>query len=76
MARHLPAFQYEVEQKPGGMTALAGLPVFMEFAQRMGLPRLIAHHVRARLGGQGWTDEQMITAVILLNISGGDSAMM
>jgi hypothetical protein len=72
MTRHLPPFQYEVEQKPEGMTALAGLPVFMEFAQRMGLPRLIAHHVRARLGGQGWTDWQMMMAVILLNISGGD----
>ena len=72
MARHLAPYQYEVDQKTGGMTALAGLPVFMEFAQRMGLPRLIAHHVRARLGGQGWTDEQLIMAVMLLNISGGD----
>ncbi len=73
MARHLAPYQYQVDQKTGGMTALAGLPLFMEFAQRRGLPRLIAHHVRVRVGGQGWTDEQMILAVMLLNVSGRDS---
>lgn len=72
MTRPFSAYQYEVEDKPGGMTALAGLPLFVEFAQRIGLRRLIAHHVHVRLGGQGWTDEQMIMAVMLLNVSGGD----
>ena len=71
MARSHCPFQYEVEEKPGGMTALGGLPLFIEFARRMGLPRLIAHHVRVRLGNQGWTDEQMIMAVMVLNVTGG-----
>jgi hypothetical protein len=73
MARSHSPFQYEVEEKAGGMTALGGLPLFMEFAQRMDLVGLIAQHVRVRLGNQGWTDEQMIMAVMLLNLSGGDS---
>jgi hypothetical protein len=38
----------------------------------MGLPRLIANHVRARQGDQGWTDDQMIMALVLLNLAGGD----
>jgi hypothetical protein len=39
----------------------------------MDLPRPIAHHVRARAGEQGWTDDQMIMALILLNLARGTS---
>lgn len=72
MAQTVLPFQYEVEKKPGGMTTLAGLPLYLELAHLMGLPRLIADHVRARQGDQGWTDDQMIMALVLLNLSGGD----
>jgi hypothetical protein len=72
MAQTVLPFQYEVEKKEGGMTALAGLPLYLEFARVMGLPRLIAEHVRARQGDQGWTDEQMVTPLIWLNVAGGD----
>jgi hypothetical protein len=64
-------FQYEIEKKPGGMTALAGLPLYLDLAHVMGLRRLISEHVRARRGDQGWTDDQMIMAVVLLNLAGG-----
>jgi hypothetical protein len=72
MAQTVLPFQYEVEKSPGGMTALAGLPLYLEFAHVMGLVRLIAEHVRARQGDQGWTDDQMIMALVLLNLAGGD----
>jgi hypothetical protein len=72
MAQTVLPFQYEVEKKAGGMTALAGLPLYLEFAHVMGLPRLIADGVRARQGDQGWTDDQMIMALVLLNVAGGD----
>lgn len=72
MAHRALPFQYEVEKKPEGMTGLAGLPLYLEFAHMMGLPRLIGGHVKARQGEQGWTDEQMIMALILLNLAGGD----
>ena len=51
MAQRVLPFQYEVEKKAGGKTALAGLPLYVEFAHVMGLPLLIAEHVRARGGG-------------------------
>jgi hypothetical protein len=54
------------------MTALAGLPLYLEFAHLMGLRRLILDHVGARQGDQGWTDDQMIMALVLLNLAGGD----
>jgi hypothetical protein len=72
MAQGLLPFKYEVENKPGGMTGLAGLPLFLDFAHVMGLRRMIAEHLRARTGDQGWTDDQMIMALVLLNLAGGD----
>ena len=64
-------FQYEVDKKPGGMTALAGLPLYCDLAHLMGLRRLISEHVRARQGDQGWTDDQIVMALVLLNLAGG-----
>jgi len=72
MAEGILPFQYEVERKSGGMTALAGLPTYLEFAHLMDLRRLISDHVRVRDGNQGWTDDQMIMALVLLNLAGGD----
>jgi hypothetical protein len=72
MTQGILPFQYEIEKKSGGMPALAGLPLYVEFAHLMGLPRLIAGHIQARQGDQGWTDEQMIMALVLLNLAGGD----
>ena len=72
MAQGILPFQYEVEKRSGGMTALAGLPAYMEFAHVMGLGRMISRNVRAREGNQGWTDEQMVMSLLLLNLAGGD----
>ena len=72
MAQTALPFQYEVEKEPGGMTAMAGLPLYLEFAHVMGLRRMICEYVQARQGDQGWTDDQMIMAFVLLNLGGGD----
>lgn len=72
MAQGVLPFQYEVENRVGGMTALAGLPAYLEFAQVMGLGRIISCNVKARHGDQGWTDEQMVMSLVLLNLAGGD----
>ena len=72
MAQGFLPFQYEIEKRDGGLTALAGLPAYVEFAHAMGLGRLISEHVRVRQGNQGWTDEQMVMPLIWLNVAGGD----
>src|SRR5271157_4178867 len=72
MAQGVFSFQYEIEKKDGGMTGLAGLPAYVEFAQVMGLNRIISEDVRARQSDQGWTDEQMVMSLVLLNLAGGD----
>ncbi|MGC8603250.1 MAG: IS1380 family transposase, partial [Desulfomonilaceae bacterium] len=72
MAQGVFDFQYEVEKKSGGMTGLAGLPPYLEFGYVMGLGAAIRNRLKIRGGDQGWSDEQVVMALILLNLAGGD----
>jgi len=70
MAQGVLAFKYEEEKHDTGMTGLAGLPVYLDLMQAMHLPELIGSHLQMKQ--RGWTDEQMIISLMLLNIAGGD----
>ena len=54
------------------MTALSGLAVYLEMAEAMGLGEAIGRLVKVKERGQGWTDLQMVTALVLLNLAGGE----
>lgn len=45
-------FQYQKEKSGSGMTALAGLPLYLELAAVAGVPASIRQHVRVA-GSQG-----------------------
>jgi hypothetical protein len=70
MPQGVLSYKYEEEKTSTGMTALAGLPVYLDLASVLGLGEHIRTHMR--LKAQGWTDEQMILSLILLNLAGGD----
>ena len=72
MAQGLLPFMYEEEKKDTGMTALAGLPVYLDLAQVIGVSKSVQKHLKVRKGGQGWTDSQMVISLVLLNLAGGD----
>jgi len=72
MAQGVLAYKYEEEKSRGGLTALAGLPVWLDLASVLGLVNHIRDHLHIRQS-QGWTDEQIITSLVLLNLAGGDS---
>ena len=72
MAQGILPFKYETEEKTTGMTALGGLPAYLDLAQVIGLSKSIQKHIKVRAGGQGWTDSQMVLALVLLNLAGGD----
>jgi hypothetical protein len=55
------------------MTALAGLPTYLDLAYVAGLSPSIQRHLRLREGKQGWSDAQVITSLVLLNLAGGDA---
>jgi hypothetical protein len=67
-------FRYECEPTESGMTALAGLPAYLELAIVSGLTDSIQRHLgECARKEQGWTDTQIIMSLFLLNIAGGDS---
>ncbi len=73
MKQGILGFQYEEEKKRAGMTGLSGLGVYLELMEAMGLKRWVEGRVGLRRGGQGWTDSQVVTALLLLNLAGGES---
>jgi hypothetical protein len=70
MAQGVLGFKYEEEKCDTGMTGLAGLPVYLDLLQGMGLPGLIGRHLQVKQ--RGWTDAQMVLSLMLLNLAGGD----
>ena len=72
MAQGVLPYKYEEERSDGGMTALAGLPIYLDLASVLGVADCIRAHVHIRESDQGWTDEQAVLSLILLNLAGGD----
>jgi hypothetical protein len=72
MLQGIRPFKYETEKKTTGMTALGGLPAYLDLAWVIGLTKSIQKHIKVRAGGQGWTDSQMVLALVLLDLAGGD----
>lgn len=64
-------FQYAEEKTGSGMTALAGLPLYLDLMHRAGVPESIRRHVRVA-GQQGWEDVQVVMALTLLQVAGGE----
>src|SRR6202166_3015762 len=64
-------FQYEADRSSGGLTSLAGLPLYLDLVEAIGLGPAIRQNVRVA-GTQGWLDIQMVLALIFLNLAGGD----
>jgi hypothetical protein len=72
-AQGILPFRYECEPTASGMTALAGLPPYLELAVVSGLTDSIHRHLQVCSGQkQGWTDTQIVLSLVLLNVAGGD----
>jgi hypothetical protein len=71
MAQGVFPYKYEEEKTTSGMTSLAGLPVYLDLASVLNLGESISTHLHAKV--QGWTDEQIVMCLILLNLAGGES---
>lgn len=63
-------FQYQIEKSESGLTAFAGLPLYIEMAMATGLCKKVEETLQTK--SRGWKDQQMIMSLILLNIAGGD----
>jgi len=73
MTQGVLPFQYEVSATACGMTALAGLPAYLDLAAVSGLTGAIRRHLNVGAERQqGWTDAQVVMSLVLLNLAGGD----
>jgi hypothetical protein len=73
MAQGILPFQYQNQNRAAGLTALAGLPAYLDLAQAAGLRDSICRHLTICSDkAQGWSDHQIVMALILLNLAGGD----
>ncbi len=72
MQQNVLPYKYEAEKNESGLTALGGLPVYLDLARVAGLRGALTKHLGVRRGSQGWDDSQVVTALMLLNLAGGD----
>jgi hypothetical protein len=72
MAQGVLPYKYEEERNDAGMTALAGLPIYLDLASVLDVEDCIRAHIHVKESGQGWTDEQAVLSLMLLNLAGGD----
>ena len=72
MAQRVLSFQLSEDLSLGGVTALGGLPSYLELGHALGLGASIEEHLNVREGGQGYTELQFVIPLILMNLAGGD----
>ena len=70
MSQGVLGFKYEEEKQDTGMTGMAGLPVYLDLMHAMGLSEQIGRQLQVKQ--RGWTDAQMVSSLILVNLAGGD----
>lgn len=72
MAQGFLPFQYESDQGLAGQTSHAGLPLYVELFRALGMLESVRDEVGVRRESLGYTDWQVVLALILLNLAGGD----
>ncbi|MBW2690636.1 MAG: IS1380 family transposase [Deltaproteobacteria bacterium] len=73
MAQGVLPYQYQCQNSIAGLTSLAGLPAYMDLLHAAGLRDATCCHLGIRSDSkQGWSDHQIVLALILLNLAGGE----
>lgn len=66
------SYRIEGETASADMTGLSGLGPYLDLMCGSGLIASMRRNVEVCDGDQGWTDAQIITSLILLNLAGGE----
>ena len=72
MTQGLLPFKYVETQKSKEFSGLSGLLLYLELFKLMNLDHIISDHLSVKSDDQGWSDEQIVLSLILLNLVGGD----
>jgi hypothetical protein len=72
MPQRILPFKYKKASGESGMTAMSGLPMYLELALAAGMAESMRRHVGLRGGSQGWDDGQIGMSLVMLNVAGGE----
>jgi len=72
MAQGFLPFQYELERVAADQTGHGGLLLYVELFQALGLRSAVEREVGVRRDRLGYADWQVVLALLLLNLAGGD----
>lgn len=73
MAQGVLSFQFQQEPGKAGLTAFAGLFIYLDLMAASDLRDSVQTHLGFLDGKQGWTAYELLTALALLNLAGGQS---
>lgn len=73
MAQGFLPFQIEAERGRADETGRAGLMVYAEFARALGFREAVKKEVGVRRDSQGYSDDQVVSSLVMLNLAGGES---
>lgn len=65
-------FQYQAERAGKGLTALSGMGLYLDFLHGTGVAQAADERIGLRKQ-QGYSDGQMLVALLLLNLTGGEA---
>jgi hypothetical protein len=63
MSQGVLGFQYEVDNKRSEMTALGGLPVYLEFGHVMGLTGCLRDRLGIKDDDEAWSSDRVIMSL-------------
>ncbi len=67
--RGLP-YEYEIEEGKFGLTAMGGLPTYLDLTSATGLLKSIDRHLKVCTGDQGWTDQDITVSLGVISLFG------
>jgi hypothetical protein len=71
VAQSVLPYQLKLDTSKTILTGLGGLALYLDLAHIVGLRDSIARHLSPMGTSQGWSVEQLLTTLILLNLAGG-----
>ena len=65
-------FDYDEGHAEEGLTALAGIPVFLQAFRSLDLPRSVGRHVSVKQRQRGLDEASYVESFLILNAAGGE----
>lgn len=72
MAQRPLRFQYEQDHTKIKLTALGGLPIFLDLMNTIGVIQGLRHCLGAKDSMNGWSASDVVLALVMVNLAGGD----